>query len=276
MVELLLGIICGVTLSLFFSFGPAFFSQLRTSIQYGYRKSYPFAFGVSASDVLVVFLLLTVLQNVNLYEVLHNVWVASVGGAVLIMMGVHYFRKEVDDIKEKETRLKFKSKEGEPRRLSIFGQGFLINIVNPFIWIYWISVIALVSGELNLTVNERYIFFIGMLGTTLALDIVKCKLASMLQKMITAKVLNITNKACAIVMWGFAGYLIVSMILYQVSPKAREREQNQPNNKTEMIKKLHNLQKIDSLGELAPWGRRHDTAMYEPENKNKHTDTTSE
>ena len=133
MVELLLGIICGVTLSLFFSFGPAFFSQLRTSIQYGYRKSYPFAFGVSASDVLVVFLLLTVLQNVNLYEVLHNVWVASVGGAVLIMMGVHYFRKEVDDIKEKETRLKFKSKEGEPRRLSIFGQGFLINIVNPFI-----------------------------------------------------------------------------------------------------------------------------------------------
>ena len=78
--ELILGILCGIALSLFFSFGPAFFSQLRTSIQYGYRKSYPFAFGVSAGDVIIVFLMLTVLKNVDLYELLHNVWVASIGG----------------------------------------------------------------------------------------------------------------------------------------------------------------------------------------------------
>ena len=101
MVELLLGIACGIALSLFFSFGPAFFSQLRTSIQYGYKRSYPFAFGVSASDVLCVFLLLTVLKNVNLFEMLHNVWVASVAGAVLLMMGIHYFRKEVTDLEGK-------------------------------------------------------------------------------------------------------------------------------------------------------------------------------
>ena len=66
--ELLLGIVCGIALSLFFSFGPAFFSQIRTSIQYGYRKSYPFAFGVSAGDVIIVFLMLTVLKNVNLWR----------------------------------------------------------------------------------------------------------------------------------------------------------------------------------------------------------------
>ena len=51
MIELILGIACGIALSLFFSFGPAFFSQLRTSIQYGFKKSYPFAFGVSAGDI---------------------------------------------------------------------------------------------------------------------------------------------------------------------------------------------------------------------------------
>lgn len=262
MIELLLGIVCGIALSLFFSFGPAFFSQLRTSIQYGYRKSYPFAFGVSASDVLCVFLLLTVLQNVNLFELLHNVWVASIAGAVLLMMGVHYFRKEVTDLQGKESRIKFKSKDGEPRRLTILMQGFVINFVNPFIWIYWISVIALASGELNLSTSERYIFFIGMLGTTLALDILKCKLASMLQRIITAKLLNITNKVCAIFMFGFAAYLVVSMILYQVSPKAREREQNQPNNKTEMIKKLHNLPKLDSLSDLSPWKRKNDDTIH--------------
>ena len=57
-------------------------------------------------------------------------------------------------------------------------------------------------------------------------------------------------------MFLFAIYMLVSMIQFQVNPKVREREQEQPNNKTEMIKKIHNLQKIDSLGELTPWGRR--------------------
>ena len=94
MTELLLGILCGIALSLFFSFGPAFFSQLQSSIQYGYRKAFPFAFGVSASDIIIVFLMLTVLKNVELYELLHNTYVAIGGAAVLGAMGVYYLRKK--------------------------------------------------------------------------------------------------------------------------------------------------------------------------------------
>lgn len=245
--ELILGILCGIALSLFFSFGPAFFSQLRTSIQYGYRKSYPFAFGVSASDVIIVFLMLTVLKNVNLYELLHNVWVASIGGLVLILMGIYYLKKEVAIHEDKRRKIKFKSMDSDPRRRTIFMQGFVINIANPLIWIYWVSVIALLTGELNLTVAERYIFFIGVLGTTLGLDILKCKLASMLQQIITARLLNITNKICAVVMFAFAAYIVVSMVLYQVSPQVREHEQQQgPPSSTQMIKKIHHLQKSDS------------------------------
>ena len=246
MIELLLGIVCGIALSLFFSFGPAFFSQIRTSIQYGFRKSYPFVFGVSLGDIIIVFLTLTVFKNINLYEALHNVWVASIGGAVLVVMGIHSFRKEVTSLEGKESRIKFKSKDGEPRRRHILFQGFVINFVNPLIWIYWVSVVALISGELNLTVAERYIFFIGVLGPTLGLDILKCKLASLLQSIITAKVLNVTNKVTAFIMFSFAGYLVVSMILYQVSPKAREREQQKPVTSTQVIKKIHDLQKLDS------------------------------
>ena len=244
--ELFLGILCGVALSLFFSFGPAFFSQLRMSIQYGYRKSYPFAFGVSASDVIIVFLMLTVLKNVDLYELLHNVWVASIGGLVLVLMGIHFMHKEVTDMGKRGSKIKFKSIGGDPRRRTIFMQGFVINLANPLIWIYWVSVIALMTGELNLSITERYIFFIGVLGTTLGLDILKCKLASMLQRIITARLLNITNKICAVVMFVFAGYIIVSMVLYQVSPKVREHEQQQTPSSTQMIKKIHHLQKTDS------------------------------
>lgn len=261
MTELLLGIACGLALSLFFSFGPAFFSQLRTSIEYGYRRSYPFAFGVSAGDVLCVGLMLTLLQNVNLFEVMHNVWVASIACVVLVFMGIHYFRREVATLEDcKGSRIKFKSKDGVPRRRTIFFQGFIINFVNPFIWIYWVSVIAL-TGELDMSAMNRLIFFAGLLGTTLGMDLLKCKLASLLQQYITATMLNISNKVCAFVMFAFAVYMLVSMIQYQVNPEVRVREQEQPNNKTEMIKKIHNLQKIDSLSELTPWGRRHNDSM---------------
>lgn len=245
--ELVYGIICGIALSLFFSFGPAFFSQLRTSIEYGFHKSYPFAFGVSAGDIIIVFLMLTVFRNVDLFELLHNPYVATIGGAVIAFMGICYFRKNVTTLEGKESRIKFESRENEPRRRTIFIQGFVINFVNPLIWIYWVSVLALMTGELNLTVSERYIFFIGVLSTTLGLDVLKCKAASLLQRIITAKLLNITNKCCGILMFAFAAYLIISMINYQVNPKAREREQQQGPASTEMIKKIHNLQKIDSL-----------------------------
>jgi hypothetical protein len=88
-------------------------------------------------------------------------------------------------------------------------------------------------------------------ASTLGLDILKCKLASMLQQIITAKLLNITNKICAVVMFAFAAYIVVSMVLYQVSPKVREHEQQQgPPSSTQMIKKIHHLHKDENTFSL--------------------------
>lgn len=248
--QLILGIICGIALSLFFSFGPAFFSQLRTSIQYGFKRSYPFAFGVSAGDVLIVFLMLTVLKEFDpdrLYITLHTPWVASIGGAVLACMGIYYFRKKITHVDEDAgSRIKFKSVDGEPRRRTIFMQGFVINFVNPLIWIYWVSVVTLLTGELKLSLAERYIFFVGVLGTTLGLDILKSKAASLLQRVITAKLLNFTNKVTGLIMFGFAAYLVISMIIYQVDPVARERGQQEPIS-TQMMRGVQSKKNDTSL-----------------------------
>ena len=184
-------------------------------------------------------------------------WEGSIGGAVLVVMGIYFLRKEVTSLEDEEKHIKFKSKDGDPRRRTIFMQGFVINIVNPLIWIYWVSVIALLTGELNLTVLERYIFFLGVLGSTLGLDILKCKLASLLQQIITAKTLNITNKICAVAMFIFAGYMVISMALYQFNPKVRAHEQQNEPQSTQMIKKIHNLQKADSITTLFHMPRIH-------------------
>lgn len=246
MSELVLGIICGITLSLFFSFGPSFFSQLQTSIQYGFKKSYPYAFGVNLGDIIIVGMMVTVLRNVDMFEWLHKVPVAIVGGAVLVAMGIYYFRKHVDTLDAKESRIRFQSKEGDPSRFTILAQGFVINFANPLIWLYWISVVTLVVGELNLTIGERYVFFIGVLGSTLGLDVLKCKLASLLQRIITARIVNISNKLCGAMMVFFAVGLLYSMVRYQTSEEYRQ-EQQQGSQSNELIKKLHDWKDKDTV-----------------------------
>ena len=237
MIELLLGIACGVALSLFFSFGPAFFALIQNSLHYGYRRAVPFAFGVSLSDVIVVFLMLTALRRVDMFEVLHNVYVASVASVVMAGMGVYTFRKKVKADKMNHG-VKFTVVD-PPRRRKVLGRGFLLNFINPSIWIYWVSVIALLSGELDIPTNRMYLFFGGVLAATLGMDILKCKLASMLHSIITADVITTFNRATGIILIGFALYLLISMIVYQVDPVARQREQDNSPQSTEMIKRIH-------------------------------------
>lgn len=240
--ELLIGILCGIALSLFFSFGPAFFGLIQNSIEHGFRRAMAFAVGVSLSDVLVVFLMLTVFKNVDMEAALHNIYVALIGGAGIIVMGVYTFRKKTKPASGKHGHMKFKSLDNVGRRRLLL-HGFLLNILNPFIWVYWVSVITLLSGEVGLYGADRYVFFAGLLGATLGCDLVKCRLAAMLQQLITAKVLNIFNKVTGLILIAFGVYLIAAMVVYQTNPKVRAKEQEKVPQSTKIIQSLHQVTK---------------------------------
>lgn len=237
--EFLIGILCGVILSLLFSFGPAFFGLIQNSIHHGFRRAIAFAIGVSLSDVVVVFLMLTVLQNVDMGAVMHNVYVALIGGVGISFIGIRTFRKKAVAAKGNNGSAKF-SMSGTERTWQLMLNGFLLNILNPFIWIYWISVISFVSAEADMTNAERYIFFTGLLVATLGCDMLKCRLASLLQTWFTARILNLFNKITGVVLVGFGVYMVVSMVLYQTNPKIREKEQESTPQSAKIIQSLHN------------------------------------
>ena len=243
--ELLIGILCGIVLSLFFSFGPAFFGLIQNSIEHGFRRAMAFAIGVSLSDIVVVGLMLTVLRNVDMAAVMHNPYVALIGGAGIIVMGVHTFRKKGRIRRDKNGRLRLIS-DGKVGRRHILLQGFLLNFLNPFIWVYWISVITLLSGEVGLYGAERYVFFAGLLGATLGCDLLKCRLASLLQQWFTPRVMIGFNKGTGLVLVAFGIYMIVSMIVYQTNPKVREKEQDKMPQSTKIIQTLYNQVGKDS------------------------------
>jgi len=104
------------------------------------------------------------------------------------------------------------------------------------------------------------------MGSTLGMDILKCKLASMLQRIITAKLLNVTNKVCSIILFCFAAYLIISMIVYQSSPQKEDHTIPQKPKSTEMIKTIHD--KMDSS--IIRGQNSADTALFKFRKPRKH------
>jgi threonine/homoserine/homoserine lactone efflux protein len=223
----LLGILGGVALSLFFSFGPAFFSQIQTSVHYGFRNAVPFTYGVSTSDILIVTLLLLISRNIpidDMLAILNTRWVRYAGAGVVAGFGFYTMflkTRHTAEVSEND-RINFRNVQ-IPSRLNVYLHGLTLNFFNPLIWIYWSTMVTiLVFGEGEISLGQRYLFFAGVLSATLSMDILKCKLASLLQNIITYRFLKAFNKSVGIILIGFAVFMVISTM-----PRFESRTSNQ-------------------------------------------------
>lgn len=241
--EILFGILCGLVLSLFFSVGPAFFGLLQNSINYGFRRGVAFEVGVNASDVLIVSLMLTLLKNVDVGTVVRNPWVASIGGAAVIALGIVSLLRA--PAKREGKQMIF---SGVPRLRELAAQGFALNFCNPTVWLYWISLVTFLSAEMGLSTGDRWAFFISLLLTELMVGVLKCRLASLLQRVMSPTVMRFVSKVVGVVLIGVGVFLITSMLVYRLHPELEQKDAGE--GATQIIRRLHSIDTI---------GRRSDT-----------------
>ncbi len=230
-------VVLGLTLAIVFGFGPAFITLIQTSIQRGFRSAAWFAMGVFLNDVLMV--ALCVLTSIEVTADSKNnteMLLFSLGaGLILIIFGVFTSNKKVKEdnfkgIKERtdeiidENREIFKNNDDTPRWFVFLGKGFVLNILNPFVWIFWFGTVAITAGQmkdyaiansfLDAHHNLKTLLFFGfVLGTSLGCDLLKAKGASFLKKFFNPKRIRIMNK---IIGWGlvlFGLYFIVKGLI---------------------------------------------------------------
>lgn len=233
--EILIGILCGLALSLFFSYGPAFFCLLQNSIQYGFRKGVAFEIGVNLSDFLIVFLMLTLLKSVDMEAIMHNPYVSFIGGGVIIALGVVTLVRKTATRKE-GTTVVFK---GVPRGRELVVHGFALNALNPTVWIYWITLITFLSAEVGLSAGERYVFFISLLLTELGVGVLKCRLASLLQKVVSDRMLAVVNKVLGGILVAIGAYLIIAMLVRMNHPEIPQKDAAK--SATQLIQRIHSV-----------------------------------
>ena len=234
------GALMGLTLATVFGFGPAFFLLIQTSISKGFRSSLLFDLGVMLSDILVVVLMM--LTSIQLtFDDSANMVVAGVtAGLIIIGFGIFtYYSKpekivarsekksaQLDELEKKFENLdqkldkideKLDIKRDGPRWYVYISKGFIMNIFNPFIWVFWMTTVATVAGTEAYHGNNTLeaLFFLGTFATVFSIDIMKILGAYSLKRFFTEKRMKILNQGTGIVLALCGLFLIIRVIFFR-------------------------------------------------------------
>lgn len=196
------GISFGITLS--FIAGPAMFALIQTSLSNGFKAGVHFALGISISDIVMVFL--TLLGFSSLMNNSQSKLILSVaGGIVMVFFGIYtYMRKTVKKDSNVASAVELQKK---PFYLPYIGKGFLFNIANPSVWVYWLIPVGIASAFPQR--EQSYMFMIALLVTILTFDILKCAISYKLKTILTPQVIHVINKIVGVILVGVGIYFII-------------------------------------------------------------------
>ncbi len=206
------GILLGLTLATFFGFGPAFFALVQTSIHRGFWPAVLLAFGIFLNDVIMVVLCL--MGAVQIVTAPSNYfWFAISSGVILIIFGLVTFTRKVSEPNENaEEDMELPVKMNEPRWFTYIAKGFFMNIVNPFVWIFWVGVVVGISARMGGDETRLTTFFSGTLVTVLLSDLLKAYGAYSIKRFFTQIMIRLLNKIAGIGLIIFGLFLIGKVI----------------------------------------------------------------
>ena len=209
---ILKGLLLGLILSI--SIGPVIFAIIKQSLTNGKSSGYAFVAGVSSSDIILLFVcnFFTSLFNLVLN---HKSSIALAGAGFLLLMGLYtlFFKK---------LKLENMGVDGVHKTLGIkdlvssYFSGFLMNTLNPSVFLFWFAWTAAINTSADDTPNPvqfKLIVFGTCLGFVLLSDLIKVFLAGKLRPRLTEKILVWINRISGMIILIFSAALLYSAIL---------------------------------------------------------------
>ncbi len=203
--SILKGLGFGLLLSI--SVGPVLFTIIKQSLNNGHKGGIAFVLGVSASDITLVLVsnVFTELFN-SLKEYKTEV---GVGGCIfLVSLGVYFlFFKKVKVNEEGKQVFVFRKRD----YAKIFISGYLMNTLNPSVFIFWIYASTTVIQH---TVDQRIIVFVTCLLWMLGADLLKVFLAGKIRNRLTPHNIHILNRINGLLLIIFGVALVWGLLIY--------------------------------------------------------------
>lgn len=183
------GVLFGLLLAVML--GPVFFALIQNSIVKGFKAGVYMALGIAIADTAYIFLMYF---SVKLFE--NNdtvsVWMGALGGLIILLTGIYSLMKKNVKLEEQKVNTP------QYNFIKQFAKGFFLNGINPFVLLYWLGVMTLVTKSYQYNQVEIIVFFSGIIGTLLITDLSKVALSHRLRAWVTPKRLNIMNKVVGI------------------------------------------------------------------------------
>jgi len=208
-------ILIGVFLSVVVNMGPAFITLVQTSLHRGFKSAAWFATGVILNDAMVISICIMASVQIVMNSSFEAALACIGAGIILVLFGVFTFRKKVQNMKErdeyieKRTNEVIKEQDKKPAWFVFLAKGFVLNILNPFVWIFWFSAVAMVAGNMGGNKISTIVFFAIILGTTLFMELLKAWGAAKLKKFLDADRTTLMNRIAGILLMLCGAYFII-------------------------------------------------------------------
>ena len=178
-----------IVLLLTFSFGPAFFALINTGIVHGYKTGSLLAVGVVVSDFLLCLLMIFLIHfgaSNFIQDEKSQRFMGILAGIVLIVFGALHFKEPVP---KKDNFIEIIV----PSAKAMIVKGFLLNCLNPAVWLLWLGNVTAVSKTLHYKILNMVVYFSITLGLVLLVELGKVSVAGKLKQILTPKTMYIIN-----------------------------------------------------------------------------------
>lgn len=183
--------------------GPVFFYLLKSTLDGGFFSGLSVALGIVFADLVCI--IICSLGAIAFFENSKNqFWIGIVGGLILLALGLKFiFKPQINtEVAAKKITL------SKANYVAYFTQGFLINFINPFVFVVWIGVIGVAKAEYPNT-NDLFMFLGAALLGIFSTDLLKVLTAHRIKKFLSPKHLINIYRVFGLILLVFGIWAIV-------------------------------------------------------------------
>ena len=185
-----------ITIGFFTAFimGPVFWVLLETSITKGFRAAVAFDLGVMFADV--CFIAVCYFGSIQLLEAEQNKQGLFVlGGTILLVYGIFSFIN-----RNKKNKKQPKIKNFKENYVGLAAKGFLLNILNVGVFIFWGGVLIVSSPTSGKSFTSFVLFFSIVILSYFITDLLKISVANRFKNLLTGKGIVIVNSIISLIL----------------------------------------------------------------------------
>jgi threonine/homoserine/homoserine lactone efflux protein len=190
--------------------GPLFFLVLNTVLKKGFRHALALVAGAFFSDQILMWS--SWLFSAQITTLVSSDWFRQgfgvAGGLILIAFGLPPFLLRQHDGGAGKLKL-----PGKDKYSLFFVQGFLLNLLNPSNWLFWIGLSATVVGGPNSDQLNTGVFLLTVALMMLLTDFAKLLIVNKLKKRISGELIRMISRGAGLILIGLGAWALIKTLL---------------------------------------------------------------